>query len=66
MEEDPSRVDAGTKYLWAATGGVVELHGENRKGWTHLDDHLWANSVPVEEFEWAQGMDTNYKYGKLM
>ena len=57
MEEDTSTVDAGTKYLWAAAGGVVEIHGEDRKGWTHLDDHVWANSVPVEELEWTQGMD---------
>ena len=60
MEEDTSTVDAGTKYLWAAAGGVVEIHGEDRKGWTHLDDHVWANSVPVEELEWSQGMDKNF------
>ena len=57
MEEDTSTVDAGTKYLWAAAGGVVEIHGEDRKGWTHLDDHVCANSVPVEELEWSQGTD---------
>ena len=29
--------DVGTKFLWVANEGVLEMHGEEKHSWTHLE-----------------------------
>ena len=60
MPEDPT---AGTKYLWADTNSVVEIHGREKLSWTHLEEHLFKNSVPVEAHYWHQDRWTSTPTG---
>ncbi|CBY20187.1 unnamed protein product [Oikopleura dioica] len=53
-DEDAMEQDMGVKYLHADEGGVIELHGKEKHHWTHLENHLFANSVAVEQLEWLQ------------
>ena len=54
----PRDAHAGYKYLWVGRNGVLEMHGEEKKSWTWLDDHLCANSVCAVGLEWQQSKDT--------
>ena len=50
---------AGTKYLWVGNEGVLEMHGEEKLSWTHLDEHLFRDNVAAEQlhfqqFQWAE------------
>jgi hypothetical protein len=44
----------GYKYLWGGNEGTIEIHGKEKLAWTHLNEHIFANSVPVNEFEITQ------------
>ena len=50
----PSVGNVGRKFLWAAEGGVLELHGEEKKSWTHLADHLPRNGIAADDLVWLQ------------
>ena len=51
---------AGTKYLWAGTNGVLEMHGKEKLSWTHLDEHIFRDNVPVEQLKWKQYRWSSY------
>ena len=44
----------GTKYLWVASDGVLELHGKEKHSWTHLNEHIFKDSIPAESHEFKQ------------
>ena len=48
----------GTKYLWVADNGVLELHGKEKVSWTHLDEHLFKDNVPAEQLYFRQTKDS--------
>ena len=50
----PSVDNVGRKFLWAAPGGVLELHGKEKKSWTHLSDHLVRNGIAADDLIWEQ------------
>ena len=44
----------GTKYLWVANNGVLEMHGKEKVSWTHLNEHIFRDNIPVEQLFWRQ------------
>ena len=46
--------DFGRKYFHADRDGVVEVHGKEKWHWTHLEDHLFKDSIAVEQLNWSQ------------
>ena len=44
----------GTKYLWVAHGGVLEMHGKEKHSWTYLEDHLVRNGIAADNLTWIQ------------
>ena len=57
-EDMPEDKYVGTKWLWAYQGGTLEIHGKEKLGWSHITDHVFADSVPVNNFEIRQNKDT--------
>ena len=55
MVED---IMAGTKYLWCSNDCVLEMHGKEKKSWTHLADHLFRNSIAADDLVFNQDKDT--------
>ena len=55
MVED---VTAGTKYLWCSNDCVLEMHGKDKKSWTHLADHLFRNNIAADDLIFNQDKDT--------
>ena len=51
--------DFGYKYFHCDKDGVVEVHGKEKHHWTHLEDHLFKNSVAVEQLNWSQDRNNN-------
>ena len=50
---------AGQKYLLVDKEGVLEIHGKEKVAWTKLNDHLFANNVPVNAFDIEQKAQIN-------
>lgn len=44
----------GSKFLWVGTDGVLEMHGREKLSWTHLEEHIFRDNVPVEQLRWKQ------------
>ena len=62
MESDK----VGRKFLWGAPGGVVELHGQEKRSWTHLADHLFRNGVAADDLLWEQNQNTDTTIGNRL
>ena len=56
----------GVKYLWVADSGVLEMHGQEKTHWTHLNEHLFKNSVPAEELLFQQNKNLADDGGTLI
>ena len=54
LEDMTADHHVGVKYLWVADSGVLEMHGQERTSWTHLNDHLFKNSIPSEVLQFNQ------------
>ena len=55
-EGDMAESDArpGSKYLWANTNGVLEMHGKEKLPWTQLDEHIFRNNIAAEQHFFKQ------------
>ena len=47
------------KAILVHQGGLLEIHGTEKKSWTHLADHLFRNNQPVP----FQGPSFKYELG---
>ena len=57
----------GTKYLWCGSDCVLEMHGKEKKSWTHLEDHLFRESIPADNLEFYQDRWTDtFIYGNRL
>ena len=56
MSEHPM---VGTKYLWCGPDCVLEMHGKEKKSWTHLEDHVFRNTIPADNLEFYQDRFTD-------
>ena len=45
----------GYKYLWAGPRSTLELHGKEKRSWTHLDGgHIYRDNTPTDEHLFEQ------------
>ena len=45
----------GYKYLWAGPRSTLEIHGKEKRSWTHLDGgHIYRDSTPTDEHVFEQ------------
>ncbi|HED64696.1 MAG TPA: hypothetical protein ENJ09_03970 [Planctomycetes bacterium] len=56
---DPLQPDAGTKFLVAEEGGIIDLHGEPRVSWSRLDATVDASTIPpvltlAQDVDWEK------------
>jgi len=65
-EDMPENHHAGTKYLWAASNGVLEMHGKEKHHWTHLNEHIFKNSIPAESLEFRQDINSETFLGNRL
>ena len=56
----------GRKWLWGAPGGVIELHGQEKKSWTYLSDHLVRNGVAADNLLWEQNQSKDTVMGNRL
>ena len=56
-DQAESMMQMGTKFLGAMGGGQIELHGENRQGWTRLAASAakGSNTITLVENPWRVG-----------
>merc|ERR1711892_35896 len=63
MAEDEQ---VGTKYLWVAQGGILEMHGQEKHSWTYLEDHLVRNGIAADNLTWIQDKQSDTLVGNRM
>ena len=63
MAEDEQ---VGTKYLWVAQGGILEMHGREKHSWTYLEDHLVRNGIAADNLTWIQDKQSDTLVGNRM
>ena len=66
LEDMEEHHQVGTKYLWLASGGTVELHGREKTSWTHLSEHIFKDNVPAEQLRFHQWRNSPIPLGNRL